>query len=227
MHLNQRQMPSSTPSHFTTVQSLLLKKKKINRWFHCRFGNFSIHFQCKWMLLTSAHSQLHCAESSVSVRCFSLCVAERHQSVSVSSQSPQLSTPCLQASFILSQKEARHILINYKGDAAGGSDANQVGDDAFVETNGAFVPAEKGRKKMLLYLPTSESEIRTACWTPLMSGSVSYLHVRPMTSRTPLYLLCWSCRRARTTWYGYVVATANSLDNAAIVIYSNGFCLHR
>lgn len=47
-----------------------------------------------------------------------------------------------------------------------------------------------------------------------------------MTSITPLYLLCWSCRRARTTWYGYVVTTANIFDNAAIVIYSSGFCLH-
>lgn len=45
-------------------------------------------------------------------------------------------------SFILSQKEGRHILINDEGDAAGGSDTNHVGDDAFVETNGAFVPAE-------------------------------------------------------------------------------------
>lgn len=42
-----------------------------------------------------------------------------------------------------------------------------------------------------------------------------------------MYLLCWSCRRARTTWYGYVVTTANILDNAAIVIYSKAFCLHR
>lgn len=58
-------------------------------------------------------------------------------------------------------------------------------------------------------------------------GSVSYLHVRLMTSRTPLYLLCWSCRRARTTWYGYVVTTANIFDSAAIVIYSSAFCPHR
>ena len=57
--------------------------------------------------------------------------------------------------------------------------------------------------------------------------SLSYLHVRFMTSITPLYLLCWSCRRARTTWYGYVVTTANIFDNAAIVMYSIAFCLHR
>lgn len=54
----------------------------------------------------------------------------------------------------------------------------------------------------------------------------SYLHVCLMTSITPSYLLCWSCRRARTTWYGYVVATANILDKAAMVIYSSAFCLY-
>lgn len=52
--------------------------------------------------------------------------------------------PRFQASFILSQEEARHVLIDYKGEAAGGCDTDQVGDDAFVETNGAFVPAEQG-----------------------------------------------------------------------------------
>lgn len=55
-------------------------------------------------------------------------------------------------------------------------------------------------------------------------GSAPYLHVRLMTSMTPSYLLCWSCRRARTTWYGYVVATANIFDKAAMVMYSNAFC---
>lgn len=60
-----------------------------------------------------------------------------------------------------------------------------------------------------------------------VSGWVSYLHVRLTTSITPLYVLCWSCRRARTTWYGYVVATANILDKAAIVMYSHALCLNR
>lgn len=66
---------------------------------------------------------------------------EWHQSVAVSLQ------PCTRhpfnASFTLSQKETRHVLVNHKGDAAGGGDANHVGDDAFVETSGAFIPARK------------------------------------------------------------------------------------
>ena len=45
-----------------------------------------------------------------------------------------------------SHKVPRHILINHKGDAAGRSDADQVGDDAFVKADGAFVPVEKGGK---------------------------------------------------------------------------------
>lgn len=45
-----------------------------------------------------------------------------------------------------SQEEARHILINHESDTAGGSDANHVGDDAFVEAGGAFVPARGGEK---------------------------------------------------------------------------------
>lgn len=47
----------------------------------------------------------------------------------------------------MSQKEARHILINHKSDAAGGSDADHVGDDAFVETSSAFIPTCEGREK--------------------------------------------------------------------------------
>lgn len=43
----------------------------------------------------------------------------------------------------LSEKEARHILINYKRDAAGGSDPKHIGDDAFVETGDAFIPTVK------------------------------------------------------------------------------------
>lgn len=55
--------------------------------------------------------------------------------------------PCSHvSSFTLSQKEVRHILVNYKGDAAGRSDANHVGDDAFVEASGAFIPAGKEKK---------------------------------------------------------------------------------
>lgn len=46
-------------------------------------------------------------------------------------------------SHALSEKEARHILINYKRDAAGGSDPKHVGDDAFVETGDAFIPTER------------------------------------------------------------------------------------
>lgn len=53
----------------------------------------------------------------------------------------------LQVSVTVSHKEARHILINHEGDAAGGSDADHVGDDAFVETEGAFVPVEIREKK--------------------------------------------------------------------------------
>lgn len=55
----------------------------------------------------------------------------------------------------MAQKEARHILINYKSDAAGRGDTNQVGDDTFVETNGAFVPAERGEKTSNRDLHTS------------------------------------------------------------------------
>lgn len=128
---------------------------------------------------------------------------------------------------LLSHKVARHILVNYKGDAAGRSDPDHVGDDAFVKADGAFVPAEKGKKMTQIGHYLSAKFTRMACWAPFVSGSVSYLHVRLMTSITPLYLLCWSCRRARTTWYGYVVATANILDNAAIVMYSSALCLYR
>lgn len=45
------------------------------------------------------------------------------------------------ASLTLSQEETRHILVNHKSDAAGGSDADHVGNDAFVEAGGAFIPA--------------------------------------------------------------------------------------
>ena len=83
---------------------------------------------------------------------------------------------------------------------------------------------ERGKKWPWLKMePNLETETRKALWDHFVTGSVSYLHVRLMTSITPLYLLCWSCRRARTTWYGYVVATANILDNAAIVMYSKAF----
>lgn len=44
----------------------------------------------------------------------------------------------------MSQEETRHILVNHESDAAGGSDADHVGDDAFVEAGGAFVPASRG-----------------------------------------------------------------------------------
>jgi len=53
----------------------------------------------------------------------------------------------LSVSLILSQEVARHVLINHKRDAACGSDSNHVGDDPFVETDGAFVPAVKGKKE--------------------------------------------------------------------------------
>lgn len=45
------------------------------------------------------------------------------------------------ASLTLPQQETRHVLVNHKSDAAGGSDADHVGDDAFVEAGGTFVPA--------------------------------------------------------------------------------------
>lgn len=48
------------------------------------------------------------------------------------------------ASLTLSKKETRHILVNHESDAAGGSDADHVGDYAFVEAGGAFVPAGEG-----------------------------------------------------------------------------------
>lgn len=65
---------------------------------------------------------------------------------SVASDSPLLSTAHCQASFALAQQEARHILINYKGDTAGRSDTDQVGGNAFVETHSTFVPGEKLEK---------------------------------------------------------------------------------
>lgn len=92
---------------------------------------------------------------------------ERHQRVSVS-------MPFFSASCTLLQKEARHILINYKGDAAGGSDTNHVGYDAFVEASGAFIPADKGKKMTQNgHYFVLETETRVTCSAPFLTGSVS------------------------------------------------------
>lgn len=52
----------------------------------------------------------------------------------------------------------------------------------------------------------------------------SYLHVSLMQCQAPSQLRCWSCRRARTTWYGYVAPAAISLEIAANVRYSTDVC---
>lgn len=103
----------------------------------------SSHFTAfEWTLFASAHFQSRGTESSVLAWCISLCIFVWHQRVSVSRP-----RHACNSSFISSQKEVRHILINYKGDAAGRSDAYHIGDDSFVKTNGAFVPGEKVTKQ--------------------------------------------------------------------------------
>lgn len=49
-------------------------------------------------------------------------------------------------SFVLSQKDHRDVLVYYKSDTAGRSDPDKVGNDAFVETSGSFVPEEKKKR---------------------------------------------------------------------------------
>lgn len=90
--------------------------------------------------ITSAHFHDLWAESSVSVRCF-------FSPLSLKEAVWQLRL-FFTASLTLSQEETRHILVNHESDAAGGSDADHVGDDAFVEAGGAFVPASRGGRRM-------------------------------------------------------------------------------
>lgn len=49
-------------------------------------------------------------------------------------------------SFVLSQKDCGHVLVYYKGDTAGRGDPDNVGNDAFVETSGSFVPEVKKKR---------------------------------------------------------------------------------
>lgn len=48
----------------------------------------------------------------------------------------------LKNSFVMSQKDLRHVLVDDKRDTAGRSDPDDVGNYAFVETRGSFVPEE-------------------------------------------------------------------------------------
>lgn len=89
--------------------------------------------------MNASHQHIH-TNTVPTARLQSDNVSEYHHSV----RAPSLHS--LSVHLRLFFEEARHILINYKGDTAGRSDTDQVGDDAFVETNGAFVPAEKGKR---------------------------------------------------------------------------------
>lgn len=60
---------------------------------------------------------------------------------------PFASIDCAAAnSFVMSQKDLGHVLVDYKCDTAGRSDPDDVGNDAFVETSGSFVPEETKRR---------------------------------------------------------------------------------
>lgn len=56
--------------------------------------------------------------------------------------------PAFKTSFILPEKKVRHVLVNHEGDATRWGDADQVGDDAFVETKGTFIPEETSGKML-------------------------------------------------------------------------------
>ena len=43
---------------------------------------------------------------------------------------------------ILSEQQARYVLIHQEGDAAGWNDADEVGDHSFVETLHTFITAK-------------------------------------------------------------------------------------
>lgn len=116
--------------------------KKVEKTIAAPFGN--TYFQCKRTIFTSSHLQLGVDLNVALLR--SIC-----------------SSPCpaFKSSFTFPEKKVRHVLVNHKGDATGGGDAYQVGDHAFVETEGAFVPAEKTAKKIASVITDSGAMLRT------------------------------------------------------------------
>lgn len=75
-------------------------------------------------------------------------------------------------SCVLSQKDCRHVLVYYKSDTAGRSDPDDVGNYAFVEASGSFVPEEKKERFRMVGSVSSSCFCRSSTSPPRPSDDI-------------------------------------------------------